>query len=106
MMLDKNIDDKKIRPASHLPAKSPPIPRHRAAIRRSEFSLPLKCIPRGPRASAARKLTGLCHPPTPSNLIEYNPRTQFVTFIQCPRFDRAPEPAIEAVTTVRTDGAV
>jgi hypothetical protein len=54
MMLDKNIDDKKIRPAPHLsainvsannlPANSSAIPRDPAAIRRSEFSLPLKCI--------------------------------------------------------------
>ena len=44
MTLDRNIDDKKIRPAPHVPANSPAIPRHRAAIRRSEFSLPLKCI--------------------------------------------------------------
>jgi hypothetical protein len=48
-MLDRNIDDKKIRPTFHLSANnlsanSPPIPRHRAAIRRSEFSLPLKCV--------------------------------------------------------------
>jgi hypothetical protein len=49
MMLDRNIDDKKIRPAPYLSAinvsaNSSAIPRHRAAIRRSEFSLPLKCI--------------------------------------------------------------
>jgi hypothetical protein len=49
--LDRNIDDKKIRPAPHLsaihlPANSPPIPRHWAAIRQSEFSLPLKCLRR------------------------------------------------------------
>jgi hypothetical protein len=43
-MLDRNMDDKKIRPTFHLSANnvsanSPPIPRHRAAIRRSHFSL-------------------------------------------------------------------
>jgi hypothetical protein len=53
-MTDKEIVENKTRPAVHLPAHllpaSPPaapapeVYRHRAAIRRSEFSLPVKCL--------------------------------------------------------------
>jgi hypothetical protein len=38
------------------------------------------------------------------HVVKFNHRTQTVSFIQCPRFDHDPEPAIAAAIIVRPDG--
>ena len=38
------------------------------------------------------------------DVVKFNHLTEAVSFIQCPRFDHDPEPAIAAVIIVRADG--